>query len=464
MSFVTQTFRILIASPSDLVEESRVATEAVNDWNAQHSYSESIVLLPVRWETHGRPEAGVRPGAALNKQLVETSDMLIGMFWTTIGTNTGATESRTVEEINHFVAAGKPALLYFSNRPIGPDQIDLVQRARLHDFKEEILSKALVAHFSTPEELREQILRNLTDQVREIKKRATPDSSELETIVSIFNAHQERINVPPNLYSGGGAQDVRSMNICTTIYKSKFEELCHQYRGLDFYMRRDRFKALWDLLTRNVKYQSVCDLSSYSRLRLAAPDKFFNNFYDSLAESWEDRIGEELAILRSYAGTFQKIIVYSPPAKLADPERLPPCHETEDSRCDYLRCGEDRCVVKHVVKMWVDAAPKLKEKRPPTVDGAEDNSIWLIHKEKIQDRMMNLNLQRQADSEPALSSVDIGIFGNNFIGEEFKVPIENHRQHLMKDYLIRVRHDQKLVRQVSRVFDRTIMEDAVALA
>jgi hypothetical protein len=34
MSFKVQTFRVLIASPSDLTEERQAATDAVNDWNA----------------------------------------------------------------------------------------------------------------------------------------------------------------------------------------------------------------------------------------------------------------------------------------------------------------------------------------------------------------------------------------------------------------------------------------------
>ena len=60
MPFTATTYRVLIASPSDLTEEREAATMAINDWNAQHAASEGIVLLPVKWETHSRPESGVR--------------------------------------------------------------------------------------------------------------------------------------------------------------------------------------------------------------------------------------------------------------------------------------------------------------------------------------------------------------------------------------------------------------------
>ena len=55
---------------------------------------------------------------AVEAKLVDHCDILLGMFWTKLGTSTGVAESGTVEEIDQFVAAKKPALLYFSERPI----------------------------------------------------------------------------------------------------------------------------------------------------------------------------------------------------------------------------------------------------------------------------------------------------------------------------------------------------------
>jgi hypothetical protein len=43
------TYRVLIASPSDLADERQAATEIVYEWNAQHATAESVVLLPVKW-------------------------------------------------------------------------------------------------------------------------------------------------------------------------------------------------------------------------------------------------------------------------------------------------------------------------------------------------------------------------------------------------------------------------------
>lgn len=168
----SQTYRVLIASPSDLAEERQAATEAIYEWNAQHATAESVVLLPIKWETHVMPQSGVRPQEAINRQLVRSSDILIGMFWTKLGTNTGVAESGTVEEIDQFVAAGKPAFLYFSSRLIDPNKIDLKQHGKLRSFKAATYKNSLVGGFSTVAELRQTLLRDLMRYVRELKASA----------------------------------------------------------------------------------------------------------------------------------------------------------------------------------------------------------------------------------------------------------------------------------------------------
>jgi len=49
------------------------------------------------WETHATPESRVRPQAAINRQLVRQCDILVGMFWTKVGTRAGVAESGTVD-------------------------------------------------------------------------------------------------------------------------------------------------------------------------------------------------------------------------------------------------------------------------------------------------------------------------------------------------------------------------------
>ena len=93
-------YRILIASTCDMVEERKVIPEVLHTWNAANSYYKGVYLEPVLFETHAIPEMGDRPQAIINKQLVESCDILIGTFWTRLGTPTGKAESGPVEESN----------------------------------------------------------------------------------------------------------------------------------------------------------------------------------------------------------------------------------------------------------------------------------------------------------------------------------------------------------------------------
>jgi hypothetical protein len=147
VSFKSETYSVLIASPSDLADERQAATEAINQWNAQHAVAESIVLLPVKSETRATPQSGVRPQRAINRQVVHQCDILVGMFWTRVGTRTRVADSGTVEEINQFVRAGKPALLYFPSLPIDPNSINLEQHRRLRSFRAATYKKAFVGGF-----------------------------------------------------------------------------------------------------------------------------------------------------------------------------------------------------------------------------------------------------------------------------------------------------------------------------
>lgn len=179
MPFKSDTYRILIASPSDLVEERKAASSAIHDWNVQHSVAESAVLLPVMWETHAFPQAGIRPQEALNQQLVRRCDLVIGMFWTRLGSSTEVADSGTVEEIEQFVSTGKPALLYFSKRAIPAKKINAAQQVKLKRFKKATYKKALVGDFSSAANLRSKLLHDLTLQFRTLlRKRGARDSDE----------------------------------------------------------------------------------------------------------------------------------------------------------------------------------------------------------------------------------------------------------------------------------------------
>jgi len=185
--------RVLIGSPSDLKDERLAVTDAINEWNVQHADNVGTVLMPIKWETHVVPATGVRPQSAINDQIVDGCDLLIGMFWTRIGTSTGVASSGTVEEINRFVNAGKPAMLYFSRRKISTDQIDRNQAAKLKKYKAELYKNALVGTFVSLADLKRIIIRDLNRQVQRMIPAVTPKSGRLgqaREITEIIKTHK----------------------------------------------------------------------------------------------------------------------------------------------------------------------------------------------------------------------------------------------------------------------------------
>ncbi len=161
MSYQATAFQFFIASPGDVAKERQIIKEVLTEWNYIHSSDKHIILMPIGWETHSAPLMGERPQAIINKQILESSDLLIGVFWTRIGTPTGQSVSGTVEEIEKHIASGKPTMLYFSNAPAHPDSIDSEQYANVKKFKTKCLSEGLVEIYDSLSEFKEKLVRQL---------------------------------------------------------------------------------------------------------------------------------------------------------------------------------------------------------------------------------------------------------------------------------------------------------------
>jgi len=161
-------FRILVASPSDCVQERKAVPEIIYSWNAANSLRSAAILEPVLWETHATPAMGDRPQALINKQLVQQCDLLIGVFWTRLGTNTGVAESGTAEEIEEFRKDGKPVLLYFSSAPVIPESIDHEQYQKLIAYKKTLQDQGIVFSYDSVGAFRELLQRHLASTIGDL--------------------------------------------------------------------------------------------------------------------------------------------------------------------------------------------------------------------------------------------------------------------------------------------------------
>ncbi|WP_225340553.1 hypothetical protein [Lysinibacillus capsici] len=169
MAYSAQVFNVLIASPSDVYEERDLITNSIYKWNALNSQEEHIVLLPVRWETHASTAYnGSDTQEILNEQFVRDCDILIGVFWSKLGTATLKSSSGTLEEIEEFVDLKKPVKLYFSSQPL-PHNIDIEQLIKLREFKKIYQQKGIYFEYTSLENLESLLLADITREVRRFK-------------------------------------------------------------------------------------------------------------------------------------------------------------------------------------------------------------------------------------------------------------------------------------------------------
>ncbi len=169
MVYDAKALEIFIASPSDVVTERAAVREAIASWNATYSRKQKVVLMPVGWETHSSPELSGRPQQMVNDRLLPHADILVGIFWSRVGTPTGQAASGSIEEIERHMADGKPAMLYFSTRDIPQDMIDNDQLQKLTEFRNWASEKGLYDTYQTADDLRSKLRDHLPRAMSENK-------------------------------------------------------------------------------------------------------------------------------------------------------------------------------------------------------------------------------------------------------------------------------------------------------
>jgi hypothetical protein len=187
MPFPAHVVQVLVASPGDVAEERAALRQAMWEWNDEHAAALGVVLLPVGWETHSRPELGDHPQHLIDRQLAESADVLIGVFWTRLGTPTPDAASGTVHEIESFAEAGKPVLLYFSYRPAVPTSMDLDQLGAVQEFRKTAEGWGLIGRFDDVD--------SLVRQARTALLRLVRDRFNLPTAVAPTGTDQGRPRV-----------------------------------------------------------------------------------------------------------------------------------------------------------------------------------------------------------------------------------------------------------------------------
>lgn len=167
MSYSSEVFNVMIASPGDVASERSIIRDVIYEWNAVHSKSRNIVLLPIGWESHSSPAMGESPQEIINNQILDKCDLLVGVFWTRIGTKTKNYASGTVEEIEKLIELNKPVMLYFSSQPVAIDTVDLEQISELKNFKLSCRTRGLYEEYDSHSDFKDKFYRHLQLKLNE---------------------------------------------------------------------------------------------------------------------------------------------------------------------------------------------------------------------------------------------------------------------------------------------------------
>lgn len=158
--FQANVLNIMIAGPSDVLPEVECVKSAIYEWNELNAPTYNMVLRPIHWKSSSFPSMSSGDGqAAINKQLVETSDVLICLFGQRLGSPTPRSKSGTVEEIELHRKSGKEVMVFFKETI--DSNCDQKQLVNLLEFKSYLEKKGLLGSYKNIDCLKEEIRHKL---------------------------------------------------------------------------------------------------------------------------------------------------------------------------------------------------------------------------------------------------------------------------------------------------------------
>lgn len=189
MVYPASVVRVMIASPSDVVEARDAVEAALNGWNGARAEKQGVILQPRRWETGAVPILGDSAQALINSQLLDQSDIVIALFGSRLGSPTPSAVSGTVEEIERAVVAGKPVHLYFSTAPL-PNDVDTRQLDGLREFKKAIQDRGLYGEYTNSSELNAEVWRAIEHDLAALDLTAPAPAAPAEPVTFVVQMHR----------------------------------------------------------------------------------------------------------------------------------------------------------------------------------------------------------------------------------------------------------------------------------
>ena len=145
----TSILKLALCGPEDVSREIQMAEEVIAEWNRTNWEATNCGLVSRHWRTSSSPDMAERGQRVIDRQLIDDSDLVVGIFWSRLGTPTGLAESGTVEEIDRAIHRDIRTMVYFSGVEAPTRKIDSEQLSRLEDFRQKVFGVGLASSFTS---------------------------------------------------------------------------------------------------------------------------------------------------------------------------------------------------------------------------------------------------------------------------------------------------------------------------
>ena len=198
-----------------------------------------------------------------------------------------------------------------------------------------------------------------------------------------------------NFPDSGTTVDQETAELLLSTSSKKSISALEQFSRGEMFLRIKLFKEFWEeAVQSSSSYLSICDLSIYS-----GKDE---SEIGSEKVNWERRIKDEIkALTEGKTKKFDKIIL---------------CEGASGSH-------DENFILKAVKAAWIKEIEKLKSAgiKSHYAEDEDNNMIWMACHDKFSDKISAINGSRVRGE---INSNDLGTFGDDLIGEEFKVSKE----------------------------------------
>lgn len=163
-----RVLKIVFCGPGDVARELSIAADVVDEWNKNHFESLNCGLKLLNWKSDAAPSMAERGQAVINRELIDSADLIVAVFWRRFGTPTGMHDSGTAEEVIRAMSRDKPMMLYFSDIEAPMLEDDPEQVAKLRDFREKAMASGLPGTFKSRRQFGESFKQHLKTRVTEL--------------------------------------------------------------------------------------------------------------------------------------------------------------------------------------------------------------------------------------------------------------------------------------------------------